>query len=233
MKAKLYTTSGKVVKEVSLPMALFGKKVKPLVLAQAVRVLSARQHSGTAFAKTRGDVNRTTAKVYAQKHTGRARHGARSAPIYVGGGVAHGPKGLAGKSLKLTRKLRRLSVLGALNYLATQQKIALIDELDQTTPQARNMAQLIEKTAPGQPVLLLTAQIYPSLSKAAKNVANVTLMPALSTNALYLLRTKYLLVDQKALPSLEAWLIGTEVKKTTKSVTLPKPSGAKKSTKKK
>ena len=90
LKTKTYSLKGTKLKETSLPKE-FGQKENLPLLAQAVRVYEERSHIGFAKTKTRAEVNRTTKKVYKQKGTGGARHGARSAPIYVGGGTAHGP----------------------------------------------------------------------------------------------------------------------------------------------
>lgn len=206
MKANLYSTSGKLEQEVTLPKGLFEVSVKPEVMAQAIRVLLSRQHTGAAFAKTRGDVNRTTAKVYAQKHTGRARHGARSAPIYVGGGVAHGPKGILPAPLKLTKKMRRLSVLGALSQQGKNHAVSLVSGLDKTPPKANAISSLMQTVAAGQPTLVLTAQSYPEFQRAAANLPTVSLMPATAVNAVKILKAKHLLIDQSALPAMETWL---------------------------
>jgi len=72
----------------------FGIKVNPLLLAQAIYVYEDRAHVGLRKTKTRSEVERTTKKVYRQKGTGGARHGSRRAPIFVGGGVALGPRPL-------------------------------------------------------------------------------------------------------------------------------------------
>jgi large subunit ribosomal protein L4 len=216
MKAKLYTLTSKTTKEVELPAGLFGRKVKPVVLAQAVRVLTSRQHVTPAKAKTRGDLTRTTAKVYAQKHTGRARHGARSAPIFVGGGVTHGPKGLVGKTLKLTRKMRRLSILGALNLLADSGSVSVIANLDKAPAKTQDLAQLTQKISAKKPILFLTNKPYPTLQQAARNIPNLTLSPATNANTLSLLKTKNLLIDQAALETLETWLLAKKTDKPTK-----------------
>lgn len=91
-------------------------KVKPnlSLLAQALRVYEERSHVGLRKAKTRAEVNRTGKKVYKQKGTGGARHGSKRAPIYVGGGVAHGPRPIR-RILTLPLKLKRLAKLMALS----------------------------------------------------------------------------------------------------------------------
>jgi len=103
-KIKVYSTKTKTVGEMSLPKD-WVEKVEEQLLAQALRVYEDRQHRGLARTKTRGEIARTTRKWYRQKGTGRARHGAQSAPIFVGGGKAHGPKGMK-RELKLPKKMR-------------------------------------------------------------------------------------------------------------------------------
>src|SRR3989344_5966768 len=96
LKVNLYDSAGKKKEGLSLPKEF---EVKPnfRLLAQAYHVYEDRTHLGLAKAKTRGEVRISTKKIYKQKGTGGARHGAKSAPIFVGGGVAHGPKGIKRK----------------------------------------------------------------------------------------------------------------------------------------
>jgi large subunit ribosomal protein L4 len=126
-KITLYSTIG-TSKEVEAP-EIFTKKEGALVtLAQALHVYRESSHKGFALARTRGNVNRTTKKIFKQKGTGNARHGARSAPIYVGGGVAHGPKGIK-RVLTLSQKMRKSALFIALSLKLKEKKAALISDL--------------------------------------------------------------------------------------------------------
>src|SRR3989344_8061779 len=92
LNAPMYDVKGAKNGVYVLPKEVFGAKINQPLMAQAVRVYLANQRQGNAHTKSRGEITLTTAKWYRQKGTGRARHGAKSAPIFVGGGVAHGPK---------------------------------------------------------------------------------------------------------------------------------------------
>src|SRR5258708_225116 len=105
---------GKVSGKVSLPGEMFGEKVNKTLLAQAVRVYLANQRQGNASTKTRGEVDGSTAKIYRQKGTGRARHGSKRAPIFVKGGLVFGPKP-RDFSLALPQKMKRKALFGALS----------------------------------------------------------------------------------------------------------------------
>src|SRR3972149_10697830 len=104
LKVNSYSTKGTKLAAVTLPKD-WEEKMNLALLSQVMHVYQDRLHIGLAKAKTRGEVNRTTKKWYAQKHTGGARHGARSAPIFVGGGVAHGPRPLR-RELNLSDRMR-------------------------------------------------------------------------------------------------------------------------------
>lgn len=126
-KLQVYSTKLKTVKTKALPK-MFGEEPNMKLLAQALRVYVDRAHVGRARVKSRGEVKRTTRKWYRQKGTGRARHGAQSAPIFVGGGVAHGPDGLKRK-LSLSRKMQRKALGTALSLKAKAGEIVVAEGL--------------------------------------------------------------------------------------------------------
>lgn len=110
----------------TLPKGLFGHKASPILLSQAVRVYLANQRSASAKTKTRAQVEGSTRKIYKQKGTGKARHGSVRAPIFVGGGIAHGPDGLQNYSLKMPKQMRKKALLGALYDRASQKAVYII-----------------------------------------------------------------------------------------------------------
>jgi len=146
LKAKTYSLKGIRLEDISLPKE-FGEKENLSLLAQAVRVYEERSHIGFAKTKTRTEVNRTTKKIYKQKGTGGARHGARSAPIYVGGGTAHGPKPIR-RVLTLPKKMTRLALSQALTRKLSQKQVFVISGIDKLakTGDARDFLNKIAKT---------------------------------------------------------------------------------------
>jgi len=134
-------------------------KVNLKLLSQVIRVYEDRAHQGLAKTKTRGEVSISTRKIYKQKGTGGARHGAKSAPIFVGGGVAHGPKGvkrilsiprkMAQKALsevlKLKEEEKKVFVTGFTGVDKTKQAKALLDKLLGTKKWKGNLLIIISK----------------------------------------------------------------------------------------
>ncbi|MBI2066293.1 50S ribosomal protein L4 [Candidatus Woesebacteria bacterium] len=141
-KANVYSAKGIRKGSYSLP-AIFGEKENLPLLAQAVRVYEDRKHLGLAKAKTRAEIERTKKKWYRQKGTGGARHGARSAPIFVGGGVAHGPKGVK-RTLALPVKMKRKALAVALSLKAKEAEVVLVDGLG-TLKKAKDAQKLVNK----------------------------------------------------------------------------------------
>ena len=145
LKAKTYSLKGSKLEDTTLPKE-FGQIENLSLLAQAVRVYEERSHIGFAKTKTRTEVNRTTKKVYKQKGTGGARHGARSAPIYVGGGTAHGPKPIR-RVLTLPKKMTKLALYQALSAKLFQKQVFVISGIEKLakTKEARDFIKKVAK----------------------------------------------------------------------------------------
>jgi len=141
-KANAFSAKGIKQTEVLLPKR-FEEKENPALLSQAIHIYRERSHIGLAKTKTRGEVARTTKKWYRQKGTGGARHGARSAPIFVGGGVAHGPRPLR-RELVLPAKMKNKALDLALSAKAKEGRIIVVSGLS-TLNKTGQTAKLIEK----------------------------------------------------------------------------------------
>ena len=142
--ANVYNTQGKVVSEINLPKEVFGAKVNSSLMAQAVRVYLANQRMGTASTKNRGEITGSTKKIWRQKGTGRARHGSRKAPIFVGGGVAFGPRP-RDYSLKMPKKMKKAALFSALSYKQDSGGIKVVTGLEKILPKTKFMAQVVKK----------------------------------------------------------------------------------------
>jgi large subunit ribosomal protein L4 len=147
MKINLYSLKSDKTTTATLPK-VFEAEVNKKLLAQALHVYRDRTHAGTSKVQTRGEVSLTTAKWFKQKGTGRARHGAKSAPIFVGGGVAHGPKGVK-RVLSLPTKMRRIALASALSLKAKDNKISLLEGLDKLG-KTNDAGKLVELVRSGQ-----------------------------------------------------------------------------------
>jgi large subunit ribosomal protein L4 len=204
MNVTVYSLTDKQTTTV-LPEAVFNHPVSERLLAQAIRVYLSNQRQGTKKVKTRGEVSYSTRKIWKQKGTGRARHGSRKAPIFVGGGVAHGPTGLENYTLKLTKKMRRSALYGALTVKAQAQAVSVVDDLSKLDRKTKTMTKLIAtlKVKPSSRVLLILDHAYPAVIQAAKNLKNIQPTQVSRLNVYEILNHPNLVFTQKSLSYLE------------------------------
>lgn len=176
LTADVLDVTGKVVESMTLPESVFGAKVNKSLIAQAVRVFLANQRAGSASTLTRGEVTGSTRKIYRQKGTGRARHGGVRAPIFVHGGVAHGPKP-QDHSLKMPQKMKRAALLSTLALKAQNNQIKVITGLESIAPKTKSMVALLKSVKPatekGRILVVMDAK-HDSIVRATRNIEGVT-----------------------------------------------------------
>jgi large subunit ribosomal protein L4 len=201
--------AGERVGEVALRDDIFGIEPNIPVMYQALVRQLANRRLGTHDTKTRGEVNRTKAKWYRQKGTGRARHGSRNAPIFVGGGIAHGPHPRSYVQ-KMPRKMRRLALRSALSVKAAAERIIVLDKLELETPKTRAMADALKNLNVDGSAVILLAGRNTNVELAARNLPGVLTLQAGYLNVRDLLQHDYLIMPTDVLATIEQWL-GCEV----------------------
>lgn len=205
LSAPMYDVKGAKHGTFALPSAVFGAKINKILMAQAVRVYLANQRQGNANTKSRGEIDLTTAKWYRQKGTGRARHGAQSAPIFVGGGVAHGPR-IKDYSLSMPQKMRKAALLSALSLKAKDGEIKVLSGLSKITPKTKDMDQVIKKITESKKnktkVLLVTSAAPKDLEnvyRAGRNLKNMEILNAKLLNTYAVLKYKNLIFMKESI----------------------------------
>ncbi|RMG96397.1 MAG: 50S ribosomal protein L4 [Chloroflexi bacterium] len=177
MKVSVYNMAGEEVKTIELPASIFEARINRGLMHQALVRQLANARLGTHKAKGRSEVNRTTAKVYRQKGTGRARHGSRRAPIFVGGGVAHGPKPRK-YTKQMPRKMRRGALRSALSLKAKSGDIVVLDELVMNQPKTQEFAQVVDRLVSGSSALVILPGRDEVVEKSARNLPDVKTLHA-------------------------------------------------------
>lgn len=182
LKVNLVDTSGEAKGKISLPEEIFAAKINPQLEALAVKVYLANQRTAGAKTKTRAEVNRTKAKWYRQKGTGKARHGSRSANIFVGGGIAHGPSGEQNYKLKMSQKMRKAALFSALTGKLQDKKILVVQDLEKVKPKTNQMAKILGKCLPARQgkwkILIVLPGKLDNVIRAARNIENISLEQA-------------------------------------------------------
>ncbi len=199
--ATVYDQSGARVGEIELAPAVFGLRAHTAVLHEAHVAQLAGRRRGTHSTLTRGMVNRTTRKLYRQKGTGRARHGARSAPVFVGGGIVFGPQP-RDYAQRLPKKVRRLAIRSALSAKAADGRILVLDRLELAAPKTGVLAKVLRAVGAEGSVLLVTAAPHQVVERSAANLPRVCVASAASLNLHDVLRADRLLFILDALDRL-------------------------------
>ncbi len=177
MQVQVHNMAGERVGEVELPTEVFEAPINTALMHQALVRQLANARRGTHKTQSRGEVSRTKAKWYRQKGTGRARHGSRNAPIFVGGGVAHGPKPRSYRK-KMPRKMRHAALRSALSAKAAETQIVVLDKLQMEQPKTRGLVELLERLGVSDSALLLLPDKNETVEKSARNIPDVKTLQA-------------------------------------------------------
>lgn len=203
MNIKVFDTVGKELKAWALEETAFGKP-NAAILSQAVRVYTSNSHQKTSRVKTRGEVQGSTRKIYRQKGTGNARHGAKYAPIFVGGGIAHGPKGVRPENLILPKTMKRRALSAAMQSKLADGAVSGLSGLKEFTGKTTSAVKLLSLAAshPNNSVLIVTDTKATSLYLAVNNLQGVTMKRASLVNALDLISCDHVLLTKQALETI-------------------------------
>lgn len=202
---KVYGIDGREIESIKLPKEIFGQLNSPKLLAHYIRVYLNNQRQGTQSTKTRGEVIGSTRKIYRQKGTGRARHGDIKAPIFVGGGAAHGPKP-RDFSLSINKKQKRRALYAAMSLKFKKGDIYFVEGLVQIEAKTKEMAETIKNLSLDKAKSLLL--IYPKKNfekviSAARNLKNLDYITVKSINPYLLLKNQKIIFAKEALPVLQ------------------------------
>ncbi len=199
MRVPVMNMQGEQVQEIDLRPDIFEAPVNIALMHQALVLQLANARQGTHSTKTRGENNRSTAKWYRQKGTGRARHGSRNANIFVGGGISHGPKP-RDYSKRMPREMRRAAVRSALSVKAAAQQIVVVDALQIAAPKTKDMAKVLKSLAVSEgKVLILLPERDEVIERSVRNLPAVQTLRASYVNVRDLLGSDHVVIPLGAL----------------------------------
>jgi len=204
----VYDTSGQKTGQAALPDKVFGAKINRPLMAQAVRVYLSNQRRATAKTKDRGEVTGSRRKIWRQKGTGRARHGDRYAPIFVGGGVAHGPDGTQNFKRRLPQKMKRAALFSALTNRFKDKAIMVVTGLGKIKPKTKQMAKIIGNLQLGNStILLVLPEKMVNVTRAGRNLPSLKLISVDSLNTYQVLKPVKIVLMKEAISKIkEKWI---------------------------
>ena len=204
MKLDVIKLDGGKAGSVDLDEALFGLEPRADILHRVVRWQRNNAQAGTHKVKTRSEVKYSTKKIYRQKGTGGARHGARSAPIFRGGGVYKGPV-VRSHGHDLPKKVRALGLKLALSAKAKAGELVVIDEAAgamKTSALAKQVSSLGWKRA----LIIDGASVNEDFMQAARNIEGLDVLPSMGANVYDILKRDTLVLTKAGVEALEARL---------------------------
>ena len=202
MQVAVRNAAGENIGKVVLPDDVFGIEPNVPVMHQALVRQLANRRLGTHKTKTRSEVKRTKSKWYRQKGTGRARHGSRNAPIFVGGGVAHGPRPRK-YTQKMPRKMRRLALRSALSAKAAEDRIIVLDAIEFDGPKTRSMVDTLDNLSVDGSAVILLPERNENVELSAGNLPDVKTLRAHYLNVRDLLKYDYVIMSTGAVSVVE------------------------------
>lgn len=204
MKAKVLNLDNKSAGELDLSDAIFGLEPRADLIQRVVVWQLAKRRSGQHKVLTRGEINRTKKKVYKQKGTGQARHGARSAPLFVGGAKAMGPVNHS-HEFDLPKKIKSLGLKHALSAKAKDGALVVLDEAKATDIKTAALAKQFGKLNIGR-ALVVDGEFDKNFALSARNLADVALLPVAGINVYDIMRNDKLVLTTAAVRAIEARL---------------------------
>ncbi|MBN1877307.1 MAG: 50S ribosomal protein L4 [Anaerolineae bacterium] len=217
MRVPVLNMQGEQISEIELRADIFEVPVNVSLMHQALVRQLANARQGTHKTKTRSENNRSKSKWYRQKGTGRARHGSRNAPIFVGGGIAHGPMPRSYVK-KMPRKMRRAALRSALSAKVAEQQVVVVNQLEMEAPKTKMMVGVLKNLSvnEGKTLILLPERNEP-VELSVSNLPAVQILRAHYLNVKDLLGADHVVVPLGALEVIES-ILGTKVPGTVPEV---------------
>src|SRR5579863_10377051 len=201
MKTKILNLDNKAAGDVELSDAVFGLEPRVDLIQRVVVWQLAKRRSGQHKVLTRGEINRTKKKMYKQKGTGQARHGARSAPLFVGGAKAMGPVNHS-HEFDLPKKVRALGLKHALSSKAKEGAIVVLDEAKSEAIKTGDLAKRFGKLGLAS-VLVVDGAFDRNFELSARNLDHVSLVPAAGLNVYDIMKRDKLVLTAAAVKAIE------------------------------
>jgi len=204
MKIDVIKLDGEAAGSLDLSDDLFGLEPRADILHRVVRWQRNKAQAGTHKVKTRSEVNYSTKKIYRQKGTGGARHGARSAPIFRGGGIYKGPTPRS-HAHELTKKFRKLGLRHALSAKAKAGELVVI-EAAETEAKTSALAKQVKNLGWKRALVIDGAEVNDGFAKAAANITGLDILPSMGANVYDILKRDTLVLTRAGVEALEARL---------------------------
>ena len=201
-KVKVYNIKAEECGNMTLNDAVFGVEYKEALIHDVVVAYLANQRQGNKSTLTRSEVRGHHKKPWAQKHTGRARHGDTKGPQFTGGGVVFAPKP-RDFSLKVNVKAKRVAFKSALSQKLAQQELTVLDKVELEAPKTKFAQAILDAFKFTKPTLLVVSGDNADLLRASANIQNLLVVDAKLANTYEIVASKNVLMTKDAVKAIE------------------------------
>jgi len=183
---------------------IFSAKINSKLVSSVLYKTNANYKGRHAKTKQQNEVSGPTSKIYAQKGTGGARHASRKAPIFVGGGIAHGPKGeLAYKKRKLNKNEKKLSVASLITEKNNNKNLLILNDFDTEIKKTKEMSAIIQKLEITHSLIILDKASKEKVEKSARNIPNVKVTDVNHFSSYDIIKFKKVVFTESSVKELE------------------------------
>ena len=183
---------------------VFSKKINKQLISNVLYKVNANYKGRKAKTKQKNEIIGSTSKIYAQKGTGNARHASRKAPIFIGGGIAHGPKGeLAYKKRKLNKNEKKLSIASLISEKNKAKNLIVFDDFSKEIKKTKEMNTLLNKFQAKSSLIILDKNSKDKIIKSARNISSIKVTDVNHFSAFDIIKFKKIIFTETAIKELE------------------------------
>ena len=207
MKLKVINIDGKKTNDIEISDKIFSLTPNEYVIQSLIDWQLNHFKPRTAKTKQRNEVKGSTKKIYAQKGTGGARHSSRKAPIFVGGGVAHGPKGAVYKIKKINKKVRKLGLFHILSQKYKVNSLFVVEDFKKEITKTKLFFQFLEKNKLKDSLLISDKNSKSKIIKSARNIPSLKIIEQEGANVYDLIKYKNVIFTTTSIKTLQNRLV--------------------------
>ena len=183
---------------------VFAAKINNQLISSVIYRQNANFKGRKAKTKQKNEIIGSTSKIYAQKGTGNARHASRKAPIFVGGGIAHGPKGESKyKVRKLNKSEKKLSVISILTIKNNSKDLIVLDDFDKDVFKTKEMSKILKKLNADNSLMIFDKNSRNKIIRSVKNIPNVKLTDINHFSSFDLIKYKKIILTESSVKEIE------------------------------
>ena len=203
MKLKVISFDGSKINDIEISDKIFSLKPNKVLIQSLIDWQINHFKPRTAKTKQRNEITGSTQKIYAQKGTGGARHSSRKAPIFVGGGIAHGPKGAVYKMKKINKKVKKLALLHLLSQKNKVKSIFVVEDFKNEIKKTKIFNQFLIKLKLENSLIISDKDSKSKIIKSARNIPNLKIIDQAGANAYDILKYKNVVFTSSSIKSFQ------------------------------